>query len=65
MSDVKYRVVLKVSYYEAHFDFEKSEDACKFAELAVTHSVKSEDSDRTPFIGIRVIKEKNDEESDE
>ena len=36
---MKYRVVLKVSYNEAWFDFDSAEEACKLAELLLTSMV--------------------------
>jgi len=50
-----YRIVLKVSYQEAYFDFETSEDAAAFARVALTHMVNSEDVKRTPSITMLII----------
>lgn len=38
-----YRVVLKLNYYEVHFDFEASEDAVKFCAEALEHMTDRED----------------------
>lgn len=59
---MKYRVVLKVSYNVAYFDFASAEDACKFAATAIEHSAPSEDQKKIPKINIEVV---NPEESEE
>lgn len=38
-----YRVVLKLNYYEVHFDFEASEDAVRFCAEALEHMTDRED----------------------
>lgn len=38
-----YRVVLKLNYYEVHFDFEAPEDAVRFCAEALEHMTDRED----------------------
>lgn len=38
-----YRVVLKLNYYEVHFDFESPEDAVVFCTQALAHMTDRED----------------------
>ena len=38
-----YRVILKINYYEVHFDFEASEDAVRFCAEALEHMTDRED----------------------
>ena len=59
MNNVIYRVVIKVSYHEAFFDFTDSEAACSFASAAVTHSVANEDTKQT-YVNIRLVTEGED-----
>ena len=50
-----YRVIMKVSYNEAYFDFVDSAQACQFAGIALEHSTTSEDQRKLPSITIKVI----------
>lgn len=50
-----YRVILKVSYNAAYFDFGDSAQACQFAGIALEHSTASEDQRKLPSIIIKVI----------
>lgn len=43
MEKYKYRVVMKIAYYEMHFDFDTPEDAVNFAAVAVLHLTPKED----------------------
>ena len=38
-----YRVILKINYYEVHFDFEASEDAVRFCAESLEHMTDRED----------------------
>ena len=64
MMKIKYRVILKVSYNDAFFDFDCAEDACKFAITALEHSATSEDQKKVPKVTIEVINP-NPESEDE
>ncbi len=63
---VKYRVILKVSYYETWFDFDTPEQATYFATTALRAMVSSDDTAKKQFITIQVINTefKEDDESD-
>lgn len=52
---MKYRVIIKVSYQEAWFEFDTAADACNFATIAISHQVKSEDTRKTDHIRIEVV----------
>lgn len=52
---MKYRVILKVNYYEAWFEFDNIEDAGEFAKTILTHQVESEDNKRKSTIRLEVI----------
>lgn len=60
-----YRVVLKVSYNEAFFDFDSLDQACNFARVAVEHSVKSEDQKKIGKISVMVINSAINEQEEE
>lgn len=60
-----YRVIIKVSYMEAHFDFEKGEDAVRFAVEAIEHSVPSEDVKRAVGVVVRKVDPTKTEEEDD
>lgn len=51
----KYRVVLKVSYNEAWFEFEDGTKAVEFAKTALESMVNSEDQQKRSFITIQVV----------
>jgi hypothetical protein len=52
---MKYRVILKVSYHEAWFDFDTIEAAGNFARTILVHQVDSEDNKRRSTIRLEVI----------
>lgn len=60
-----YRVVIKVGYYEAFFDFDSVNEACEFTRTAVVHSVENEDSKRPTSLTIKVINPEQEREDDE
>ena len=60
-----YRIILKVSYYEVHFDFASAEEATKFAETALIHMVSSEDAKKASYILMKVIAPDFEESEDE
>lgn len=66
---MKYRVIFKVSYNEAWFEFDTIEEAGEFAKTILMHQVESEDSRRKSMIRLEVIdtslQNKEDVEDDE
>lgn len=52
---MKYRVIVKVSYHEAWFEFDDIESAGEFAKNILTHQVESEDSKRKSTVRIDVV----------
>lgn len=66
---MKYRVILKVNYYEAWFEFDTVEEAGEFAKTILMHQVESEDNKRKSMIRLEVIdpalQKKEDVEDDE
>lgn len=60
-----YRVIIKVSYHEAYFDFDSSEEAMIFAEQALNHNTDSEDSKKARFVKIELINQEVKEDEDE
>ena len=62
---MKYRVILKVSYNEAWFDFDTIEEAGDFAKTILVHQVESPDSKRKSTIRVEIINPAEEEEEDE
>ena len=62
---VKYRVVIKVSYNEAWFEFESADQACNFATNALTHMVSNEDGKKSVKIRIEVVDVEAEETEDD
>ena len=62
MEGLIYRVVLKVGYSSAFFDFKDSAKACEFAGTAILHSVANNDTRKATYVAVEVI---NPEESEE
>lgn len=63
-----YRVVLKINYYEVHFDFEASEDAVRFCTEALEHMTDREDGKECTMVIKKINVEKEnaaEAESDE
>lgn len=60
-----YRVIMKVSYMQAHFDFENGEDAMRFAIQAIEHSVPSEDVKKSVGVVVRKVDPTKDEEEED
>ena len=59
-----YRVVLRVSYNDAFFDFDNAADACHFATIALEHSADSEDQKKKSTITLVIINTNEEEEED-
>ena len=50
-----YRVIMKVGYYEAWYDFDDAETACSFAQLMLTHQTPNDDTRKEKHIELKVI----------
>lgn len=62
---IKYRVVLKVGYNEAWFEFDEMEKACVFATEALTHMIDNEDGKRRTYINMQVVDTSQQKDEDE
>lgn len=60
-----YRVILKVSYYEAFYDFQDIQSAADFVVIALSHQTANEDTKKKRSISIVVIDPSIEEEKDE
>lgn len=60
-----YRVILKVSYYEAFYDFQDIQSAADFVVLALSHQTTNEDTKKKRSISIVVIDPSIEEEEDD
>ena len=66
-----YRVIIKISYHQAFFDFDNIETACNFASMAAKNAVKpmskDDDSDAVDvsivFVDPKNIVEEKEEEA--
>ena len=52
---IKYRVQMKISYYDACFEFDDAEEAVGFAKLMLEHQVSTEDAKKKPIIQMQVV----------
>ena len=50
-----YRVIIKVGYYEAYFEFNESEKACEFATTALAHMTSNEDTKKKSSIALEIV----------
>lgn len=55
MKNIIYRVIIKVSYYSVHFEFESIEQACKFATTALMNMVGNEDTTKKTSITLLIV----------
>lgn len=62
---MKYRVILKVSYNEAYFDFDTIEEAGEFAKAILVHQVESPDSRKKSSIRVEIINPAIEEENED
>jgi len=60
-----YRVILKVGYHNAHFDFETVEDAATFARVALSHMVDCDDTKAKASITMLIIDPTKESEEDD
>lgn len=49
---MKYRVILKISYHQAEFEFDDKDEAIQFATMAVKNAVQSEDGEA--YVTLRI-----------
>lgn len=59
-----YRVILKVSYSVAYFDFDTAAEAFAFGTTALEHSVTSEDQKKLSKISFVIVNPNEEEEED-
>ena len=59
---MKYRVILKVGYRAAYFDFDNAADAIAFSESAVSKNVPTGDNDDTVRVLIRIAESFGDDD---
>lgn len=52
---IKYRVILKVSYNEAWFEFEDGAKAVDFAKTALESMVNNKDMSRKSYVSVQVV----------
>ena len=64
VNKIIYRVVIKVSYCEAFFDFDSLNEACEFARTAVVHSAENEDNKYPTSLIIKVINTEHESEDE-
>lgn len=62
---MKYRVIVKIGYHEAWFDFEDMADAGEFAKTVLTHQAPNEDTRYKTSVNILVVKDGEAAEEDE
>lgn len=61
-----YRIAIKISYYEALFEFEDLDDAGEFAKMILTHQVENDDTKKKTHVSIRtIVRGDKEEEVDE
>ena len=60
-----FRVILKVGYNEAWFEFESAEDACAFAKNALVHMADSEDQKRKTYISMQAVDKSLEDKEEE
>ena len=60
-----YRVMLKVGYHNARFDFEAVEDAATFARVALSHMVDCDDTNAKTSITMLIIDPTKESEEDD
>lgn len=55
-----YRVILRVKYADAYFNFKSAQEACEFAETALLHSTGTDEQEEYTKVELEVIREKED-----
>jgi len=61
---IKYRVILKIGYNEAWFEFENAVEAINFATVALQSMVANEDTTKKTKVTIQIINPNEEEEED-
>lgn len=59
---IKYRVILKIGYNAAWFEFENAAEAISFATVALQSMVTNEDTSKKTKITIEIINPNEEEE---
>ncbi len=61
-----YRVILKIGYYERHFEFTDADKAVNFGRTALTASVPGGDNSEKPVkITMEIVDKEREEQEDE
>lgn len=60
-----YRVILRVGYYEAYFDFVEAVEAVSFAQNALVHMVPSEDTKKKYYVTMQIVNPELEESEDD
>ena len=61
---IVYRVILKVGYNEAYFEFESAGEATDFATNALKHSTSCDDTKKKFKIMMAIVDAENEEEEE-
>lgn len=59
-----YRVIIKISYREAYFDFETIEGACGFVKIAAEHTAGDDDGNKATILLRAVTPDEKESEDD-
>lgn len=62
---MKYRVILKVGYSNAWFDFDNLNDAGEFAKVALTHSIGNDDTHKYVDVSIKCVNPETEKEEED
>lgn len=62
---MKYRVIVKVGYHTALFEFDDMTEAGEFAKAILTHQVPNEDTSYKTSISMQILQDGDTEEEDE
>lgn len=63
--NIIYRVLLKVGYNVAWFDFNNMEDAGEFAKTALTHQSPNDDTRKEASVSIKIVDPSTETEEEE
>lgn len=55
MNNFVYRITMKISYYEAEFEFDDEKEAIDFAKLALAHMITTEDCKERTYLNMTVV----------
>lgn len=69
---LKYRIIVKVSYYEIWFEFDDIEESGEFAKSVMLHQVPNKDTEKKPtYVTMKIVdteleaQRKKEDEEDE